>query len=165
MRGYTHRYVGGLAGVCLAAAISKSADVSLLATCAVAGVVGGSVPDIDKRGSHISNRLPILSWITEKTLGHRGVLHTPFALLLLELGILWLAQNGYINSFVLTVCQAFILGYFSHLLLDFLTPRGIMLLYPLSRKYSRFLGLKSGLREPAAIVLVTAAAGMLIYRH
>ena len=57
---------------------------------------------------------------------HRGITHTPFMAILLSSLLLPLKMDyGF----------AFLFGYISHLLTDYLTPTGIMWAYPCKQKY------------------------------
>ncbi|WP_448578063.1 metal-dependent hydrolase [Thermosphaera sp.] len=67
---------------------------------------------------------------------HRKLLHNIFSALLLTL-VAWIIVNQINLGEVLdasVVWKSFMLGYLSHLFLDFLTPKGVFLLYPISNK-------------------------------
>ncbi len=60
---------------------------------------------------------------------HRGILHTPLALITLSILFYLITKNR-------DSTLSFSLGYLTHLFLDTLTPIGIMWLYPLKNYYS-----------------------------
>lgn len=88
-----------------------------------AGVLlGALLPDIDKRGTTISRRVPILPWVLSKVFGHRTALHSLlFVALLYYVLPMWLPM-----AFV----AGLVIGVISHLLGDMMTPQGIQLLWP-----------------------------------
>ena len=142
-----HLYTGALSGLAIGITAAPDRLESVLLPCAIAGCLGGIAPDIDIGGSHISHKAPILSFLSEKIFGHRGFLHTPAFLLVLAIPVIRL---GYPGGFALLA------GYASHLILDLLTPKGIMLLYPVNRHYYHLFGFKSRFRDFLAILAVSA---------
>lgn len=113
-----------------------------------ASIVGSLLPDIDHPKSWISqNTFGIYKLF--KGLGHRGATHSLFAVFMLE-GIL-LALFG-AHPIVLGLG----IGYFSHLLLDMLNPRGVPLAYPFFKKKFKVAKLRTD--ESGEYVV----AGMLI---
>lgn len=167
MNGKCHKLVGAVTGMSGILAISgvQGAEpaITVLGLSALAGGLGGLVPDIDKRGSKISNKARVVSTITELTCGHRGIIHTPFMLVILSIIMFVLIKKAQItNIYILASAISFILGYFSHLALDLLTPAGIMLLYPFSKKRTHIIGLKTKLKEPI-ICVVSLVFLVLIY--
>jgi inner membrane protein len=83
------------------------------------------IPDIDSHKSKIGKKIKPVSFLINFFLGHRGIFHSVFLPLLISLLILLI-------NYELTI--AFFIGYLSHLVLDSLTPGGIMLFYPFSKK-------------------------------
>ena len=144
MNHHTHMAAGALAGMtfCLATHTEGVRGVVVIA----GSVIGSLLPDLDCKSSFIANRAKItrsVSIITEKILGHRGVLHTPFfasCLPIMYMGILHTCFTaGNLGTLVGLICfgAGLMIGYFVHLGLDLITPRGIMLFYPFSKKYYR----------------------------
>ena len=86
------------------------------------------IPDIDSYKSKIGKKIKPLSFLINVFLGHRGLFHSIFLLILLSLLIM-------LVSYELTI--AFFIGYLSHLALDSLTPEGVMFFYPFSRKRTK----------------------------
>lgn len=95
-------------------------SLPLLAASSIAAML----PDIDHAQSFISRRAWLLSWVIRLFTRHRGFTHSMFAVL-----VSWSLMT------VLKVPPSFVLaavaGYGSHLLLDALTPSGLLLLWPL----------------------------------
>ncbi|MEJ2210520.1 MAG: metal-dependent hydrolase, partial [Anaerolineae bacterium] len=97
--------------------------------------IGALLPDLDARDSLAGRLLPGVSRPVESWLGHKGAWHTPaaaagLAIVTLPLALFPAAGPG--------AWYPLPLGFASHLLLDLLEPRGIMLLWPLSRSRYRF---------------------------
>jgi len=83
------------------------------------GAIGAILPDLD-----------LISYAVEvpEIWAHRGLLHTPFFLLML-VGLCLVL--GWEKRRIAPI----VLGYLSHLLIDWTVPWGIMWLYPLSRQH------------------------------
>lgn len=97
-------------------------------------VLGALLPDIDHPQSYLGRRLKILSVPIHRIFGHRGFTHSPLSLLILGgiMAVFW-AKNPLLFAGIL-------IGYFSHLLGDMLTPMGIPLLYPKPERFSLLPG-------------------------
>jgi inner membrane protein len=140
MKGKTHAISGASVGLVTAIA---TFDTTLIAAGTIAaGIIGGLIPDIDHRNSTIGKKMKITSWITNKIFGHRGITHTPFLWIILSslliLGTLYLNLDEY-----LPIVYGFIIGYGSHLFLDWITKGGIPLLFPFKRKKYNLTPFKS----------------------
>lgn len=149
-----HVYAACLSGSAYLLLSDKNALVALPLVLVSSGL-GGLAPDLDKQGSRISNKAKISSFIIEHVTGHRGLLHTPFfvGLLYLTFKILQVKYIFLCDYEFYFIC--FIIGYLSHLFLDFLTPKGIMLFYPFSFKYKHIIGLKSRFKDLLVIIIFT----------
>lgn len=116
-------------------------------------VLGALLPDLDNQASLLGRALPFLSRPLQDALGTRQAWHTPaVAAGLAVLGLPLLAVGGW---------QAWIalpLGFLAHLLVDLFSPRGIMLLWPLSRVRHTLLG--GPLAEPGGRVERWLAAAL-----
>ena len=120
---------------------------------AVAGGIGALLPDLDQGESFIGRRLFFLSFFM-KNLGHRQITHSFLGVLLF-----WILSFVVFPSFELAhLAIPATAGYFSHILIDALTPAGVPFFYPIKKRYS--LGLVSTnssfeifLFRPALIVL------------
>ena len=84
-------------------------------------LVGSLIPDIDTRYS-ILGRYNIFSYFMK----HRGVTHTLVGMAMFS----WVIYRIF-GDFV----WGFVFGYAMHLLMDSLTPMGIMWLYPYKKDY------------------------------
>jgi len=97
---------------------------------AVGGVPGAFIggfsallPDIDCPDSTVGKLVKPLSWLVTTILGHRTVFHS-----------FWIPLALYFLPAPYNLPIA--LGYLSHLLLDMLTPEGIIPLWPLPFRFS-----------------------------
>lgn len=123
--------------------------------------IGSLLPDLDSRTSVAGRLLPFLSRPLEARLGHGGPWHSVGAGVILALVTIPVALFLSLESWGLVQ-----LGFFSHLVLDTLRPRGTMLFWPLSKK--RYFALGS-LGEPGSrserrlrVLLLGAAAILLL---
>ena len=91
------------------------------------------LPDIDHPQSILGQRLFFLSRLISRIFGHRGFTHS----LLASVMILIIFKIYIINYLLLPldVIQGMILGYYSHIIADTLTPAGVPLLWPLKWKF------------------------------
>jgi len=93
-------------------------DITYILPTILASVLGGVFPDIDVKFKH------------------RKLMHNVFSLTIIGLSPL------YVTMFIITrpipiltlLLQAFFIGYFTHMLLDLFTKRGIALMWPLTSK-------------------------------
>lgn len=153
----THR-VGGLAVGAIAASIaSPELQPTTVAIIVVSSFLGSYFPDIDEPSSRIGRKFPLLSRGLKRIFRHRGVVHTPvFCLILLALVRFGLAR--FITpEHLKCILIGFGLGYLSHLLLDTITSKGIMWLWPITNKYI------STQSEVFVKVLILASAGAYFY--
>ncbi len=88
-------------------------------------LIASVLPDIDCYNSKVGRKIKPISFLINILLGHRGIFHSPFLLILVSMII------AIIN---IEIAAAFFVGYLSHLVLDSLTPGGVMFFYPFSRK-------------------------------
>jgi inner membrane protein len=86
------------------------------------------LPDIDHPKSILGQRLKWISTPIARIFGHRGFTHSLLALI----GGIALFQMDISRYWIIPadVLHAMIIGYFSHLLADMITPAGIPLLWP-----------------------------------
>lgn len=88
-------------------------------------MLGSLFPDLDSPNSTLGKFN-----IFARFMRHRGSTHTLLGLFLTSLFIFLLAKDT-------NAAFNFAFGYFTHLLLDTLTPQGIMWYYPVSKHYVR----------------------------
>lgn len=113
---------------------------------------GALLPDIDLPSSVIGRVFyPISTWINRRY-GHRTITHSLFALLLFGSN----ALIGY--TFGINIPAFIFLGYFSHLLIDMLTPMGVMLFFP---NPMQFVALGGGI-EVGSIKEIVLFVGILL---
>ncbi len=91
-------------------------------------LIASVIPDIDSYKSKIGKKIKPVSFLINVFLGHRGIFHSVFLPVLISLLILLLSHEAAI---------AFFAGYLSHLVLDSLTPEGVMFLYPFSKRRTK----------------------------
>ncbi len=109
-------------------------------------IIAGSalLPDIDSHHSKLGRKILPVSWLIEKTVGHRGFFHSLLATLLITV-LLWFIYPQY----ALYVG----LGYLSHLLLDSFNPGGVPLLWPYKKKFRLPLTFKVGSLGEFAVLI------------
>lgn len=125
--------------------------------------LGALLPDLDARDSLAGRLLPVVSRSLGAWLGHMQAWHTPAAVVvvgILTLPLVLLLGGGLVAWYPLP------LGFIAHLLLDLLTPRGIMLLWPLTRARYHFprtpLQAHGSLFERRLVVGLAAVALILL---
>lgn len=117
--------------------------------------IGALLPNLDSRGSVLGRLLPFISRRLEGRLGHRQEWHTPASAVLLALGT--------IPLILLLGWQAWCLvplGFFSHLVLDMLSPQGIMLFWPITHKRYSVLG--GPVKAPGGAVERLLVTGLIV---
>ena len=147
---YKTHVLGGIvlaAGVVVATPVPISDAQAVTILCG--GAIGAWLPDIDHTGAKIS-RSGILAMISSALIsnatGHRGVTHTPLALLIVTVigGILVGYSPGSLHSYPCLFYMGMIPGILSHLILDSLNPGGIMWAYPVRKKHYSVMSIKTG---------------------
>ncbi len=112
----------------------------------VAGIISSILPDLD------------LTFTFAFPLVHRGILHTPIALIVLTTLFYLITQNK-------SSTLAFAIGFLTHLFLDSLTPMGIMWLFPYEKYYSLNLVYSSSLLGNLMIILFSLLIFVLWKYH
>lgn len=125
MTGKTHIALGILVGTSYAMKVTH--DISTFA-----GVVGTTAlfslfPDICHAGSKLGKRIWPISSMIRLLFGHRTLTHSVIFVLLTSVILLLLDVQ-------MLFVKCAVIGMFSHLLLDMLTPRGVILFFPFSKK-------------------------------
>ncbi|MDQ1237346.1 MAG: metal-dependent hydrolase [Wigglesworthia glossinidia] len=90
------------------------------------------LPDIDHPGSFLGRKISWISTTISKIFGHRGFTHSLFSLLFFY--ILIFSIPSIHDVLPLDFSYALLLGYFSHILADTLTPSGVPIFWPLSKR-------------------------------
>lgn len=171
---YKTHQVGGLLVGTATAVITTTLDQSqnsiyTAAVIPLASVVSSIWPDLDKAGTHASNRHPILHSFFG-LLGHRGVSHSALIPLISLVAVFLYRQvlftNGILGYLGFSIWLGLSVGYLSHLMFDIITPMGVPLFAPLSFKYYSILRLNNNrdglfvllfaliLTVPLAVVLI-----------
>lgn len=81
------------------------------------------LPDIDSAHSLLGSKVKALSLAFR----HRGIIHSLFVMTIFGIILLLITPNLY-------YLLALVIGYFSHLMLDSLTPKGIPLFWPSKKR-------------------------------
>lgn len=131
----THRLGGVCAGAMLAANIIPDKNLPMMAGVILTSYVGSLIPDIDEPNSVMGKKLPLLSKTLKWLFKHRGIVHTPLFCLIMYFGFKYLLRNFIPPDILNPLMYGFLAGYLSHLLLDTITPKGIMWLWPISQSY------------------------------
>ena len=110
-------------------------------------LVASALPDIDSYKSKIGKKVKPISFLINLFFRHRGIFHS------LSLLILISALISIVNH---ETAAAFFIGYLSHLVLDSLTPSGVMFFYPFSMKRTKGLIRTGSLFENILLILLLA---------
>ena len=135
-------------------------------------VVGSLLPDLDARESKLSNvaiggiaPLKLVARLLSRSLGHRGPMHSLFAVLVVALAF------GLPLALLLDPFAGFglTLGYLSHLLLDACTKSGVPLYWPESGRVwllpPRLRFTTGSAAEDGFFILLSFAASGLLLIH
>lgn len=166
--GRTHA-LAGVASLWLFQAFPSLLASELLAPMGALAAFGALLPDLDASKSQIKNLAiagvtpfaPVAS-LLNRTLGHRGLLHSLLGWGIATLLLIPLALLG-----GTTVSLALSLGYGSHLATDACTKSGIPFLYPKRKRYhllprSLRLTTRSMAEEVVFAFLAVAVAGLML---
>lgn len=151
MLGKTHLVGGVCTGVLTTTWLLHQTNFSKIALLGAPLLIasagfGSLLPDIDHPNSKIGRRFKLLSKLTNKLLGHRGATHTLLVMMILSvlLFMLNISLPIALQPLGSTVVIGVTAGYFSHILLDALTPSGVPLFAPFIKKSIRFARLTTG---------------------
>jgi len=123
------------------------------------GVFGALLPDIDCPTSTVGRRVLPLSLLLAGIWGHRTLTHSlaGIALWFIALGVCW-------GSEVAPLLAPLTIGYCSHLFLDWLTPSGLMLMWPQKRRFRcSAISIQTGSFSEAAFALAMVLAFTLAW--
>lgn len=140
--------------------VSPASKIGIMGAIIV-GVTAGSVyDDIDRDGSNLNAENVDMHW--ENNFDHRGIIHTlinvigvalPFLLITWVLNKLTTVDTMWVGVLGLSMG----VGCIWHMLLDTLTPKGIMWLYPITVHRFRIPIIKTNGTERIFRILVTGA--------
>lgn len=163
MNGVCHKIAGISTGVVLTHFLYEDVSVLPLALITFSSMLGSLVPDIDEPNSIVGRKVKHLSGTLKKVFGHRGIIHTPFFLLIIFFLLFQIKNSIPIGNLLLI---GFVSGYISHLILDMLTPAGLMIFYPFSKKKYRLLSLKGEHRDLlVSLIIVFSIVMFLLFRY
>ncbi|HGJ5884492.1 metal-dependent hydrolase [Arsenophonus sp.] len=123
-------------------------------------LLGALLPDIDHPSSSLGRLFRFISVPICRLCGHRGFTHSLLAWLLIMLLSTQLPNSYWLSD---ALIQAFLLGYFSHLVGDMLTAKGIPFLWPAKTSFCfPILGNNSNQRAEHSIAILLAICAILI---
>ena len=137
MLGKSHLTFGAGSYLCCSQFLAVGFEAQLIGL--PAALIGSIFPDIDAFNARIKQNWII--WILTLPftfLGHRTWSHSLFIVVILTLPVIWLDGLGR------WLLLSFIIGYVSHILGDWMTPRGVPLLYPVKKGFSSPLTFRTG---------------------
>lgn len=130
MKYQTHIAGGIVLGVCASSFFDYPPAPTVIYYAGI--LIGSLLPDLDHTKSFLGKKLRFISKPLFKLVGHRTLTHSLF---MIVLGLEMIRLSSYHPMVV-----GLTLGIISHILLDILTPQGVALLYPFSRKrYKLFI--------------------------
>lgn len=95
-----------------------------------ATVAGSLIPDIDYTKSLVGKIFRPISKFLNRRFGHRTITHSLMAMFGSFLFLAFLESTFYFQT---TISKIYLLGFFSHLVLDMMTVQGVPLFYPFLR--------------------------------
>ena len=156
-----HGTVGIGTGLLLGSFVTT--DPLLLGGITTFSLLGSLFPDIDKKGTKISNTFKVLGAFIRQVTTHRKQTHsivlnaTVYALLLFLIKNFYTLGNAEPLIIMLT---SFFFGVGTHLVLDIVTPMGICALYPINKKFYTLNIFSSGKIGNSFFTIVGAVAGI-----
>ena len=148
---YKTHFIGGACAPIILSAVMPIENIAV-----VAGVSAFSalLPDIDIEGSKVHNKAGIVGKGVTSIFSHRGFIHTP---------ILYVVLYA-LMSMVLpqAICLGFLIGTISHLVLDTFNYKGIMWMYPFSRKHFHIASIKTRTTMETIFMAVMIAITLFI---
>ena len=168
MMWFTHFFIGLLFTVWIFNLLNIDITLPILALAGIASIF----PDLDASESKIKHlRIPLsakrksfsvtpfkpIGQALHLLLGHRRSMHSllMLVLLLIPLGIIYYFYRGSIFLYL-----AFLTGYFSHLLADGITKKGILFFFP-NKKIVRFLPKPIAVKTGSAFEIIVFLASFL----
>ena len=139
MNGKTH-IIGGMTAAMTLTTIGglelflrTGQDYTSLGVFLGASAVGALIPDIDHKNSTISSDAGIVSFIVRLFCKHRGFTHSLWFLSI----FMFLSYNAItssVSNLMITALLGISVGIGSHILLDFLNPKGVEMYWPYPKK-------------------------------
>lgn len=142
---YRTHVCGGFAVSALLISSVGISNIGVMQSGALVGasLLGSLLPDIDKKGTYIYNRIPFIGWFAQKA-GHRTLFHAP----LIYTGLMFILSVLFgING----ISVGLYIGIMSHILLDTLNGKGIPWLFPIFSKKFHVARIRAGSFMDSAI--------------
>ena len=147
---YKTHFIGG---ICAAALTSTIMPVDSVVLTTVVSAVSALIPDLDIEDSKLGRKAGVVSKGISRAFGHRGFFHTPILYI-----VLYVLMNMFLPTFV---SLGFLIGTMSHLILDSFNYKGIMWLYPLTKRHYHIASIKTrGLGETMFLIVMV---GLSVY--
>ena len=147
---YKTHFIGG---ICAAALTSTIMPVESVVLTTVVSAVSALVPDLDIEDSKLGRKAGFISKGISRAFGHRGFFHTP---------ILYIALYFLMSmALPMNICLGFLIGTMSHLILDSFNYKGIMWLYPLTKRHYHIASIKT--RGFGETMFLIAMVGLSVY--
>lgn len=129
---YKTHFIGG---VCAPIMLSSVMPIENIAVVAGVSAFSALLPDIDIEGSKVNNKAGIVGKGVSSVFSHRGFIHTPILYVVLYALMSMILPQA--------ICLGFLIGTMSHLILDTFNYKGIMWLYPFSKKHYHIASIKT----------------------
>lgn len=173
MNNKTHK-IGGICSGLIASTMLFSNNVGVEGLLSSALIVSGATigslaPDIDHPESKVGRKfiLKPISIFINKVFGHRTITHSVVISIFMTMILLFstLLFSGIPNFIYSNLIIGFCVGWFSHLLLDLLTVKGIPVFYPFIKKKYSLLKFKTNRDEEFVSILVILITGILMVAY
>ena len=173
MNNKTHK-IGGICSGLIASTMLFSNNVGVEGVLSSALIVSGATigslaPDIDHPESKVGRKfiLKPISIFINKVFGHRTITHSVVISIFMTMILLFstLLFSGIPNFIYSNLIIGFCVGWFSHLLLDLLTVKGIPVFYPFIKKKYSLLKFKTNRDEEFVSILVILITGILMVAY
>ena len=173
MNNKTHK-IGGVCSGLVASTLLFSNNFGVEGLLSSALIVSGATigslaPDIDHPESKVGRKfiLKPISIFINKLFGHRTITHSVvmsifMTIILLSSTLLFAGISNFIYS---NIIIGFCVGWFSHLLLDLLTVKGIPIFYPFIKKKYNLLKFKTNKDEEFVSILVIFITGIFMVAY
>ena len=168
MNNKTHK-IGGVCSGLIASTLLFSNNFGVEGLLSSALIVSGATigslaPDIDHPESKVGRKflLKPISIFINKIFGHRTITHSVVTSMFMTVMLLssTLLFTGVPNFIYSNLIVGFCVGWFSHLLLDLLTVKGIPVFYPFIKKKYNLLKFKTNKDEEFVSILVILITGI-----
>lgn len=143
-------------GVTTALGLSHLGWLDASALVFAAAGLGSLLPDIDHPGSVVGRRVKLVSIPVSLIFGHRGITHSLIAVVVMSAAIAWQVGS---QSWIVALA----IGYLTHLVGDWLTPSGVLFLWPSRRKFASPVGFKTNSMTEMTCLMVMMAVDLYAF--